>query len=78
MRLVTVAVLFSSLTFAACEAEAPPAAAPTVVVVKAPPAPAKPAPTPTPTPTKDSLQIGPGGVAVENKDSSVKIAFPKR
>lgn len=76
MRLVAAAVLLSSLTFAACEAEAP-AAAPTVVVVKAP-AHAKPAPAPTPTPQKDSLQIGPGGVAVENKDSSVKIDFPKR
>ena len=76
MRLFVVAALLSSLTFAACEAEAPPAA-PTVVVVKSP-AHAKPAPAPAPAPTKDSLQIGPGGVAVENKDSSVKIDFPKR
>lgn len=75
MRLVAVAALFSSLAFAACEAAAPPAAAPTVVVVKAP---ASVKPAPTPAPQKDSLQIGPGGVAVENKDSSVKIAFPKR
>ncbi len=89
MRLVTIALctVLSSLTLSACEAEkveAPRPAAPVVVRVEQPKA-AAPAPAPAPAPVqpkRESVHIGPGGVAIEtsNPDStgSVKIDFPKR
>lgn len=84
MRLFAIAfvVLVSSLSFSACVEEK---------VVVAPPAAAKaeprrptpaPAPAPAPVPTRESVKIGPNGVAIETSDAkregSVEIAFPKR